>query len=152
MTPQLPTCSEVVATTHPALQVLLELEAAGLTVTVNETEIRVHPAGRVTVPQATVIRQWRLELMDLIRCCHPTVVERRQAFAAQWSATTAPHVPAFVFRPGAADALEPGHCCSCGDETGLTSTAQCRPCALAWRAVVGLVPALEPFVVEVGSL
>jgi hypothetical protein len=140
------TCSEVsIGTLHPALELLLELEDAGLSLTVDAAGLRSRPKGRITPEQAARVKRWRSELIQLIQCCEPAVVARRRAFAAQWMATSGTQIPAFVYRPDAHDTVTPGRCYSCGDANGQTSAASCGPCALACRAVVGLVPGLEAY-------
>ena len=122
----------------PAVPLLATLVARGCRITADDGRLIVEPASRLTADERRRVREHRCALAELIR--DDGLQARRACFAAQFTATAAPRVPAFLFRSDVR--YRAGVCFSCEDPLSEPSFGRCWRCALAWRLAAGAnVPA-----------
>jgi hypothetical protein len=115
-----------------AFTLLRQLKAEGFEFRVAEPDIlRVRPVDRVTPELRADLQRHKAGLLMLIRIDDAGVQERRDVFARQLTATSAPQVPAFLYR--ASVPYVKGMCFSCGDALAATRFSRCWRCSLAWR-------------------
>ncbi|PYR34352.1 MAG: hypothetical protein DMF90_17485 [Acidobacteria bacterium] len=125
----------------PALPLVLALERAGFSLRLAGDRVRVEPGSHLTEDQRRLLVAHKPEVVMLLRCSDPGVVDRREAFRAQLAEAGAPAVPAFLFKRDVPYA--PAVCFSCGEANGRASFGRCWRCALAWRLACRLPIAAE---------
>ena len=114
----------------PAVGVLVQLEAEGVTVVAVGDRLKVKPIARLTPEQRTGLERYRRDILLLLRICDETVQARREAYVAQLTAAV-DSVPTLVYRPGTS--YVPGACYSCADPLPHPRHGRCWRCALAAR-------------------
>src|SRR6187402_1164325 len=113
----------------PALPLLLELSDQGCVCRLTERgRIAVHNASRLTESQCARLRQFTVEVKELLRCDDDGVTERRAEFRRQIHSSSSGSLPTFIFKPGLA--YRRGECFSCGDPFPDLRIARCERCTL----------------------
>ena len=116
----------------PALPLLLELSDQGCICRLTERgRIAVRNASRLTESQCARLRQFSLEVKELLQCDDDGVTERRAEFRRQLRNSSSGLLPTFVFKPGLA--YRRGECFSCGDPFSDLRVARCDRCTLGMR-------------------
>lgn len=109
----------------PAVELLCRLEDQGFDLAVHKGRLRVTPGDRLNVAQEAEIRQYRDDLVLLVRVCDPGVQTRLAAFKAQ-SPSTAPVLLSGV-------RYVAGVCYSCAERLEPGRHGRCWRCGLALR-------------------
>ena len=121
----------------PALDLLLTLERDGLQIEVTDADIiRISPADHLDEERLAQAREYKPQLVTLIRLCDDGVTERAAVFRSELAATPPPRIPPFLFRP--AIPYQPGVCFSCGDQLPTPTYGRCLRCSLAFRLAAGV--------------
>ena len=118
----------------PAVAVLCGLEDAGLYLAVVNGRLRVWPAERLTATHEHLIRQYRSELVALVRICDDGIQERLVVYKQQLAKVPKGSTPDFVFQRGTPYAK--AVCFSCGAVLPEPHYGRCWRCSLAWRLAV----------------